>query len=199
MHDPASLVTPHRSHVTRAEYIERICRGGMPLAVARDEPGRARWFDNYMRVALSRDVTELSKIRQSALLPTLLRVTPQRLARLNPTALSEFGHLIETFVVSELHKQSSWRDEISTIGHWRTHDNQEVDLVIARTDGSVTAFEVKANARVQNRDARGLRSLRKARADTFNAGFVLHTDESTFHLEDRIIVAPIDILWTPPT
>ncbi len=71
--------------------------------------------------------------------------------------------------------------------------------MIERTNGSVTAFEVKANARVQNRDARGLRSLRNARADTFNAGFVLHTGESTFHLEDRIIAAPIEILWTPPT
>ncbi len=46
-------------------------------------------------------------VTDSGLDARLLRVTPQRLARLNPTALSEFSHLIETFVVSELHKQSS--------------------------------------------------------------------------------------------
>ncbi len=266
--DPSSLVMPPRSLTTRNEYIQRICRGGMPLAVARNESGRNRWFDNYVRVALSRDVTELSKIRQGALLPTLLRhlagqsgqmlniaaasratglepktaeaytklledlflirrveawgrtlrsrasaypkihvvdsgiaarlmkVTPQRLAQLDPAALSEFGHLLETFVVGELYKQASWSDEISAIGHWRTHDGQEVDLIIEDTAGSITAFEVKASTRIQTRDTRGLRALRNTLADTFNAGFILHTGESTFNLEDKIIAAPIDKLWT---
>lgn len=126
-------------------------------------------------------------------------VTPQRLSRLDPAALSEFGHLLETFVVGELHKQASWSDEISGIGHWRTHDGQEVDLVVEHADGSVTAFEIKASARVERRDARGLRALQSALGDSFNAGFVLHTGESAFHINDQIVAAPIDTLWTPLT
>lgn len=269
LRDPGSVVTSQRSKTSRAEYIERICRGGMPLAVARRGSARARWFDDYVRVALARDVTELSRIRQGALLPTLLRrlagqtgqvlnmaaagraagleprtaeaytklledlflirrveawgrtlraraaaypkvhvldsglaarlmgMTPQRLCRLDPAALTEFGHLLETFVVGELHKQASWSDEVSGVGHWRTHDGQEVDLVVEHADGSITAFEIKAGARVERRDANGLRALRRALGDSFNAGFILHTGESAFHIDDQIAAAPIDTLWTP--
>ena len=267
--DPGSLVTPHRSTTTRADYMDRICRGGLPLAVARHGPARARWFDDYVRVSLARDVTELSKIRQGALLPMLLRrlagqtgqvlnmaaagravgleprtaeaytklledlflirrldawgrtlrarataspkvhvldsglaarlmgVTPRRIARPDPAALAEFGHLLETFVVGELLKQASWSSEVAAAGHWRTHDGHEVDLVIEHSDSSVTAFEVKAGARTDRRDARGLRALRSALGDAFSAGFVLHTGRLAFHLEDRIIAAPIDTLWAP--
>ena len=267
--DPGSLVTPHRSTTTRADYVDRICRGGLPLAVARPGPARARWFDDYVRVSLARDVTELSKIRQGTLLPMLLRrlagqtgqvlnmaaagravgleprtaeaytklledlflirrldawgrtlrarataspkvhvldsglaarlmgVTPRRIARPDPAALAEFGHLLETFVVGELLKQASWSSEVAAAGHWRTHDGHEVDLVIEHSDGSVTAFEVKAGARADGRDARGLRALRSALGDAFSAGFVLHTGRLAFHLDDRIIAAPIDTLWAP--
>lgn len=64
-------------------------------------------------------------------------------ATLDPTALSEFGHLLETFVVGELRKQVSWLDEPSTLGYWRA-DDDEVDLVVELEDGRVLAFEIKA-------------------------------------------------------
>jgi len=54
------------------------------------------------------------------------------LGRLDPAALSEFGHLLETFVVGEILKQASWTGDIAGVGHWRTHDGHEVDLVIER-------------------------------------------------------------------
>lgn len=266
--EPDQLVSPRRSTTSRTDYIERVCRGGLPLAVARHAGSRGRWIDDYVRVSLARDVTELARIRQSALLPALLRrlaaqtaqvlnmaaagrgagleprtaetytklledlflvrrlgawgrtlrartaaspkihvldsgvaarllgLSPARLGRLDPAALSEFGHLLETFVVGELLKQASWNSDIATVGHWRTHDDHEVDLVIERHDGAVTAFEVKAAARITARDARGLRALRDALRDTFNAGIVLHTGDLTYRLDDRIIVAPIDLLWS---
>lgn len=264
---PTALVTADRSRTTRTEYIERVCRGGMPLAVVRGETGRNRWFDDYVRVSLERDVTELSRIRQGALLPALLRrlagqtaqvlnmatagravglqprtaetytrlledlflvrrleawgralrartaaspkihvldsglaarllgVNSRRLARLDRAAMAEFGHLLETFVVGELLKQASWHSDIAAVGHWRSHDGHEVDLVVERSDGMVTAFEVKAASRADQRDARGLRVLREALGDAFNAGFVLNTGDLSFRLEDRIVVAPIDALW----
>ncbi len=136
------------------------------------------------------------QVLDSGLAARLMGVTPERLARLDPAAITAFGHLFETFVVGELLKQASWGTGIASIGHWRTHDGQEVDLVIEHDDGAVTAFEVKAAAGVDHSDARGLRALRDILGDAFNAGFVLNTGEVTYRLEDRIIVAPADRLWS---
>ncbi len=266
--DPASLVPADRSTTTRAGYIDRLCAGGMPLAVARTPQGRRRWFDDYLRMSLERDIRDLTKVRQGALMPALLRrlagqtaqvlnmaqaaravglkaataetytrlledlflirrleawgrtlrsravaspkvhvldsgvaarlmgVTPQRLARHDPAALVEFGHLFKTFVVGELLKQVSWTDDIASVGHWRTHDGQEADLVIERADGSIVAIEVKAASRVDRRDARGLRALRETLGDGFLAGVVISTGEMSYRLEDRIWVIPADRLWS---
>ena len=65
-----------------------------------------------------------------------MRVTPAKLATLDPTALAEFGHLLETFVVGELRKQVSWLDEQVSTGHWRTHDGDEVGYVIAGSNST---------------------------------------------------------------
>ncbi len=62
----------------------------------------------------------------------LLRLSAARLATLEPAALTQLGHLLETFVVGEILKQASWSDAVAGSGHWRTHDGDEVDLVIQR-------------------------------------------------------------------
>jgi predicted AAA+ superfamily ATPase len=127
----------------------------------------------------------------------LLRVTAAKLATLDPTALAEFGHLLETFVVGELRKQVSWLDEQVSTGHWRTHDGDEVDYVIEFDDGQVLAFEVKANERVTGTDLKGLRALRDVLGDRFIAGVALSTGLRSFTYEDRIHIMPVDRLWTP--
>jgi len=126
----------------------------------------------------------------------LLRVTPAKLATLDPAALAEFGHLLETFVVGELRKQVSWLDEQVSTGHWRTHDGDEVDFVIEFEDGRVLAFEVKANERVTGADLKGLRRLREALGDRLIAGVALSTGQRSFTYEDRIHIMPVDRLWT---
>ncbi len=92
----------------------------------------------------------------SGLAAYLLGITPENLARRNPSALAEFGHLFETFVVGELLKQASWRDDIRELGHWRTHDGAEVDLVAETFDGTVVGFEIKAGREVDTKALRGL-------------------------------------------
>ncbi len=126
----------------------------------------------------------------------LLRLTPERLARLDPTSLTEFGHILETFVVIELLKQASWLDGIAGVGHWRTHDGDEVDLVVERDDGSVLAFEVKAGSRVAAEDLRPLRKLREAVGGAFVAGVALYTGAHSYRADDRLLVMPIDRIWT---
>jgi uncharacterized protein len=127
----------------------------------------------------------------------LLRLTPAKLAGLDPAALAEFGNLLETFVVGELRKQASWLDERITLGHWRTSDGTEVDLVAEFDDGHVLAFEVKANQRATGTDASGLQQLRDSLGSRFLAGIVLTTGQRTYMHSDRIHVMPIDRLWRP--
>lgn len=132
----------------------------------------------------------------SGLAARLLRLGGTRLARLDATALQQFGHLLETFVVGEVRKQLSWMDGVSAVGHWRTHDGVEVDLVVERDDGSVIAFEVKAGSRVVGSDLTGLRVIRDALGDAFVAGAALHTGSRSYVADDRIYALPVDRLWT---
>ena len=126
----------------------------------------------------------------------LLRLTPEKLARRDPVSLTEFGHLLETFVVGELMKDASWIDGITSLGHWRTYEGHEVDLVVERDDGAVIGFEVKAATRVAGNDFRGLRKLRGTVGEAFVAGVVLYTGARGYNYEDRLHALPIDRLWT---
>lgn len=267
--DPTSLVSARASSTSRAEYVERIVAGGFPSALRRKgAAARARWFDDYVRLCLERDASELAQIQRRAALPDLLSrlamqtgqilniaaagassglkkrtadnytkilealflvyrlpawgttlrartaslpklhvvdsglaarllgVTAPKLSRLNATALQQFGHLLETFVVGEVRKQLSWLDGIGSVGHWRTRDGIEVDLVIERDDGATAAIEVKAGTRVDGKDLSGLRVIRDALGDSFAAGVVLHTGERSYVADDRLYALPVDRLWT---
>ena len=267
--DPAAAVAAVPTSITtREEYIERVVTGGFPMALGRSSPSaRYRWFDEYVDLTLERDVRELSRIRQSDMLPKLLRrlagqtgqvlnirsaardaglehdtaesyarlleavflvtrlpawgktlnarsaatpklhvvdsgvaarllrLTPDKLVRRDAAALTELGHLLETFVVGELLKQASWMDGLAGAGHWRTHDADEVDFVLERDDGAILAFEVKAAARVPGDDFAPLRKLRTAVGDALVAGVVLYTGARSYNFEDRLYAMPIDRLW----
>lgn len=127
----------------------------------------------------------------------LLRLTPEKLARRDATALTELGHLLETFVVGELLKQASWLEGIAGVGHWRTRDDDEVDLVIERDDGAVVAFEVKAAQRVGAKELGPLRKLRDAAGGAFVAGIALHLGSRAYQAAEKLHVVPVDQLWTP--
>jgi predicted AAA+ superfamily ATPase len=268
--DPATLVAPATSDTARAEYVDRILRGGFPLAVRRTVGShRNRWFDDYLKLVIERDVAELSRIRQREKMPQLvarlggqtaqvlnlarlaeatgierstvehyvrlleaafvvhrlpawgttlrarasskpkihmvdtgvagrmLRITPERLSAAQPQAMSELGHLLETFCVGEVLKQVSWMDFPAKPGHWRTHDGDEVDLVLERDDGAVACLEVKAGERVSEKDFRGMRKLRDALGERFLGGVVLHLGRHSFTTDDRMHAVPVDRLWLP--
>ncbi|SBW21534.1 ATP-binding protein [Protofrankia symbiont of Coriaria ruscifolia] len=136
-------------------------------------------------------------VLDSGVAARLLRLTPRKLAARNPTTLTEFGHLLETFVVTELLKQASWTDWVSGAGHWRTRDGDEVDLVVERDDGMLVAFEVKAAGRVPGEDLVPLRKLRAATGDAFVAGVVFYLGTRSYTFEDRLHILPVDTLWAP--
>ncbi len=109
--------------------------------------------------------------------------------------MTDFGHIMETFVVGELRKQGSWHDGVRKIAHWRTHDDKEVDVVVELFDGSIVAFEVKTRSQVNAKDLSGFRVLRELLGDQFRAGIVLTTGTHSGRLDDRLYTCPIDRLW----
>ncbi len=125
----------------------------------------------------------------------MLRVTASRLSAAQPQAMTELGHLLETFCVNEILKQVSWMEVPAKPGHWRTHDGDEVDLVLERDDGAVAAIEVKAGERVRDADFRSLRKLRDALGARFLGGAVLHLGRRAYGHEDRLYALPVDRLW----
>ena len=133
----------------------------------------------------------------SGLAARLLRGSPDRLAALDPAAQTEFGHLLETFVVGEILKQCGWTDDVGGVGHWRTHDGDEVDLILERSDGRIVAFEVKTAGRVAGKELKPLEKLRDRLEDLFIGGVALHTGARSYTASDRIHVMPIDRIWTP--
>lgn len=269
--EPFDPTTPRRSSsTTRDAYLDVIAVGGLPLALARRTPSsRNRWFDDYIRLTIERDVSQVATLRRGALMPRflerlaaqtgqvlnltaasaaagfdrttgethlrlleavflirrlpawgptlraratsspkihvvdtgvaarLLRVTPDRLRGRDPAALTELGHLLETFVVGEMRKQASWMEGIAGLGHWRTSDGVEVDLVVERDDGAIVAFEVKAASRVREQDLRGLARLRDAVGPRFVRGVAFYLGEHSYRAGERLDVLPLDRIWTP--
>jgi len=132
----------------------------------------------------------------SGLAARLLRLTDRKLGAASASALTELGHLLETFVVGEISKQLDWLDEPVARGHWRTHDGYEVDLVLEREDGAIVALEVKASSRIASRDLRSLHALRRKLGDQFLGGVILYTGVRAY-TQDGVHILPIDRLWTP--
>jgi predicted AAA+ superfamily ATPase len=62
----------------REEYLRRICLGGFPEVQNLSERARGRWFDSYVQTVTQRDVLDLSRIRQAAELPYLVRLLAAR-------------------------------------------------------------------------------------------------------------------------
>lgn len=131
----------------------------------------------------------------SGLAAFLQGVTADRMSPVDPAAVSQFGALLETFVVTEVLKQMGWASQLATAYHYRTTDGVEVALVLEALDGRVTAAEVKAGSRVNAASTRGLVHLRDRLGERFVAGVVLTTGGQAQRLGDRLAVAPVDMLW----
>lgn len=111
-------------------------------------------------------------------------------------APERFGGLLETFVVMELRKQSSWSESQPSLWHFRDRGGAEVDVVIEYPDGRIVAIEVKSGATPSHADARGLRLLRDRLGDRFHHGYLATTAPEAHPLEDRLSAIPVTALWS---
>jgi predicted AAA+ superfamily ATPase len=132
----------------------------------------------------------------SGVMAWLLGLTPAKIASNDPAALTEYGHLVETFAVGEILRQVTWSDAPVMVGHFRTTEANEVDLVLERDDGMVFAFEIKAGTRVDQSDLAGIRALRSRVGDRLAAAVVMYTGALTFRFDDGTMVLPLDALWS---
>jgi predicted AAA+ superfamily ATPase len=131
----------------------------------------------------------------SGVMAWLLSLTPQKITQGTPAALTEYGHLLETFAVGEILKQASWFDAPVNAGHFRTEAGDEVDLVLERDDGQVIAIEVKAGSRISGEDFRGLRQLKERLGLRLEEAIILYTSEHAYTHDDWITILPLDRLW----
>lgn len=132
----------------------------------------------------------------TGLAATLLGVTESKLAARDPSAMTEFGHLVETFAVNEILKHAGWAANPVSFGHLRTKEGVEVDLVAETADGRVAGIEVKASSRVTGEDFKGLRLLRDRVGSSFVGGVVLHLGERTTVAEPGLYATPLATLWS---
>ncbi|NSZ61160.1 ATP-binding protein (plasmid) [Agrobacterium tumefaciens] len=109
---------------------------------------------------------------------------------------TRFGALLESFVVSELMKLASWSERRVSFSHYRTKDQDEVDVVIEDRRGRIIGIEVKASATVRAQDFRGLRQLQEAVGDRFVRGLVLHDHDRVTPFGEKLQAAPTSVLWT---
>jgi uncharacterized protein len=115
----------HASQVSRAEYADRIVRGGFPEAVARTNPQRRqRFLDSYVADLVARDVTQLSEIERTAQMRALIRLLAARSGQIlvattvgseagvsQATALRYLSLLEEVFLIKRI---PAWSRNVST-------------------------------------------------------------------------------------
>lgn len=146
------------------------------------------WFSNRLSRLIKSPKLHMV---DSGLLATLRDATTANLA----TDRSRLGPLLESFVVSEVLKSLSWNETRAAISHFRTKEQEEVDLVLEDTRGRIVGIEVKAAATLRPKDFSGLQKLQEAAGDKFVQGVLLHDHDRVTPYSEKIRAAPVSLLW----
>lgn len=106
------------------------------------------------------------------------------------------GRVLDTFVAAQLRPELAVSAGRPRLHHLRTEQGRhEVDLLGELAGERLVAMEVKAGASPTAADAKHLTWLREELGDRFKAGVVLHTGPRLYALGERILAAPISVLW----
>lgn len=105
------------------------------------------------------------------------------------------GPLLEGFVTMEVRKQLTWSRLQPRLTHFRSHNNEEVDLVLETRDGRLAGIEVKAGSTVRAEDFNGLRALAALTREKFVRGVVLHTGTEAAAFGENLWALPVSALW----
>ena len=105
------------------------------------------------------------------------------------------GAALESFVALELTKQSAWSRTRPALFHYRTHKQQEVDIVLEDAKGRLVGIEVKKTASPTAGDFKGLRHLQEAAGKRFLRGVLLYTGAQSAAFGRELHAAPVSALW----
>lgn len=83
---PEALREVSAEPLTTSELLERVVAGGFPAVHDAETGPRRRWFEDYARTVLQRDVREIRRIHRGAALRDVLRLLAARTARVLNTA-----------------------------------------------------------------------------------------------------------------
>jgi uncharacterized protein len=147
------------------------------------------WFRNQLKRLIK---TPKLHFLDSGLLAALLGLTAEQIEKDRST----FGALLETFVFSEVMKETAWSDESYTLHHYRDKDQDEVDILVEDERGAMVGIEVKASATVHASDFKGIRKLLDICADDLKLGVVLYDGTKVVPFGDRLFAAPMSCLWS---
>lgn len=114
----------HTSAETRADYVDRVTRGGFPEAIARTARRRERFLDSYVAALINRDVVQLSEIERGPEMRALTRLVAARSGQLlvpgalgkelglpQPTVKRYLGLLEEVFLIKRI---PAWSRNLSS-------------------------------------------------------------------------------------
>lgn len=146
------------------------------------------WFRNRVKRLVK---TPKLHFLDSGLLAASVGMTATRVAR----DRSAFGPLLETFVFSEILRQSEWFPETAGLYHFRDKDQNEVDVVVENLAGQLVGIEVKASATIRGKDFRGLKRLALACGEGFRLGVILYDGDQVLPFGEGLFAAPISALW----
>lgn len=108
---------------------------------------------------------------------------------------TRFGHVLETFVYSELLKHTTTSEADYRLLYYRDADKFEVDVVIENAAAQVIGVEVKASATIKESDFRGLKKLADVAGAQFKMGVVLYDGTETMPMGKGLWAAPLSSLW----
>ena len=126
------------------------------------------------------------------LLCHILGASPAEIASKRPDL---YGFVLENFIASELRKQLSLMEDGSTLYHFRTSDQKEIDFLIETRNGGLLAIEVKAASVVLPDDFRHIRFLSEALPKNFLRGIVLYQGDKAVQFDKKLFALPISALW----
>ncbi len=105
-----------------------------------------------------------------------------------------WGHILETFVHSELYKEIKDMVMKPSLHFWRTNNGAEVDFVIENAS-KLYPIEVKSNTQVNQTELRGLESFMDAESKRVDFAIVIHRTDRVKFLKKNILSLPLNLLY----